>query len=134
VDGNAAAAKAEASASSAAPAPAPPDGNTGRFVGWAVRLGLLAFAAALAVVFALDWSRWAGERADQSTDGASLQLRRERPVLPAERLRYLRRRGRIGLRRVRRRLLDPQRQPNQAAGPDDHSVQASTRSQMEVSR
>ena len=67
------AAKSEARTPKTAQPPAPPAGKTGRFAGWAVRLGLLAFVVALVVVFALDWSRWLGERADQSTDDAYLQ-------------------------------------------------------------
>jgi len=45
----------------------------GRVVGWAVRLGLLVFVAALVLTFATNWSRWLGERADQTTDDAYLQ-------------------------------------------------------------
>lgn len=44
-----------------------------RLLGWGLRLGLLVLAGGLVLVFATDWSRWVGSRADQTTDDAALQ-------------------------------------------------------------
>src|SRR5215475_2443543 len=45
-------------------------GNVSRLLGISVRLGILAIAAAVAVLFTLRWDAWVGARVDQTTDDA----------------------------------------------------------------
>src|SRR5215467_2432216 len=44
--------------------------NAGSLLGMSVRLGILAIAAAVAVLFTLRWDSWVGARVDQTTDDA----------------------------------------------------------------